>query len=154
MHRLPLAPAFARSARPRSGFVQCPLAVVGEGAWALTPPPLPGAWPFRLYLRRTAIDKQLDPSHETGIARRKKKCRRSDLMRLTDPTHRDDRHELVLHLLRNADEDVGVDRARADHIHANVPVFQVNRPGARESAHGCLARVIDAESREPYRAGD
>src|SRR5437016_11524948 len=84
MHRLPLAPAFARSARPRSGFVQCPLAVVGEGAWTLTPPPLPGAWPFRLYLRRTAIDKQLDPSHETGIVRRKKKCRRSDLMRLTE----------------------------------------------------------------------
>jgi hypothetical protein len=26
-----------------------------------------GAWPFRLYLRRPAIDKQLDPSHETGI---------------------------------------------------------------------------------------
>src|SRR5580693_6798973 len=112
-----------------------------------------GAWPFRLYLRRAAIDKQLDPSHETGIVRRKKKCRRSDLMRLTDPTHRDDRHELVLHLLRNADEDAGVDRARADHIHANVPVFQVNRPGARERADGRLARVIDAEARETFRAG-
>jgi hypothetical protein len=46
-------------------------------------------------LRRPAIDKQLDPSHETGIVRRKKKCCRGDLMRLTDPTHRDDRYELV-----------------------------------------------------------
>src|SRR6476620_12607174 len=54
---------------------------------------LRGAWPFRLYLRRPAIDKQLDPSHETGIVRRKKKCRRGDLMRLTDSAHRDDRDD-------------------------------------------------------------
>src|SRR5690348_16963764 len=41
-----------------------------------------GTWPPRLYLRRAAIDKQLDPSDETGIVRREKKCRRSDLIRL------------------------------------------------------------------------
>src|ERR1700724_4800188 len=117
---------------------------------------LRGAWPFRLYLRRPAIDKQLDPSHKTGIVRRKKKCRRGDLMRLTDPTHRDDRYELVFHLLRNADEDAGVDRARADHIHANVPVFQVNRrlPTIGGSASGRPIRSLDSRwSRWGARAG-
>jgi len=66
-------------------------------------------------LRRPAIDKQLDPSHKTGIVRRKKKCRRGDLMRLTDPTHRGVGGSMLLLRMRGAasDDDMNLSSARA-----------------------------------------
>ena len=76
-----------------------------------------------LYLRRPAINEELGSCDETRIVGCDKECCRSDLMRLPDPAHRDDRYELVLDLSRNAFEDPGVDRAGTDYIHTNVPVL-------------------------------
>jgi hypothetical protein len=108
----------------------------------------------RLYLRRSAIDKQLDASDETGIPGGQEECGRCDLARLADASHRDDRDELILDLLWNAGEHAGIDGARADHIHPDVPILEVGSPGARERADGRLARVVNAQAREALRAGD
>jgi hypothetical protein len=55
-------------------------------------------------LRRAAVDKQLDSRNEAGVIRSQKECRLSDFVRLADPTHRDDGHELIFDFLGDSDE--------------------------------------------------
>ena len=55
-------------------------------------------------LRRPAIDEQFDSGDEAGIIRSQKKCRLGNFLWLADPAHRDQRHELILDLLRNSDK--------------------------------------------------
>src|SRR5262249_27235630 len=63
-------------------------------------------------------------------------------------------HEAVFDALWNADEDARVDRAGADDVHANLARLELCRPRSREGAHGGLAGVVEAGSREPLHAGD
>src|SRR6267142_3562450 len=106
----------------------------------------------QLDLHRPAVDEQFDSSYEAGIIRSQEEYRLGDLFWKADPAHGDQSHELVLHFLGDPDKYGGVDGARADDIHANLPGFQIHGPAARDGTNRGFARVVDAEASEAFDA--
>src|SRR5262245_65570007 len=97
-----------------------------DGASSSSPPPgsteLPGirsGWADGTSdLGDAAVDEQLDPGDEAGVAGREKERRGRDLLRPADGAARDHGDERLLRVIGEGLEDHGGDRTRTEEVHA------------------------------------
>ena len=107
----------------------------------------PGNGVQRLDLGGAAVDEELDAVDETGVARGEEEGDGCDLFRASDFAARDLGFEELLGIGSEGIEDRRVDSARAEDVHANSSLLELDQPGAREGAHGRFAGAVDAERR-------
>src|SRR5258706_10337397 len=110
-------------------------------------------------LSHAAVDEQIDAVNETRVIRRQEKNRLGDLLGRSNPSGRDGRNHLSGKsgdlLLRQARLAValGRDDACADGVDADLAIFEIRGPAARERAHSSLRSRVDAERRHALGTG-
>lgn len=105
-------------------------------------------------LTRATVDEEFDARDEGRVVRGKEEGRLGDVFGLPDTAQRDPGDETVFHGRRHAFKNTGVNRARANDVHPDLPAFEVVGPRAGERADGGLACVVGAETLEALYARD
>src|SRR5919107_1957826 len=92
----------------------------------------------------TTVDEEFDAIHETGLIGSQEEHRLGDLLGLPDPAQRDLACEKILCALclvpasEKLVQTCGFGHPRADGIHPDVAILEVEGPVAGEAAYGCL----------------